>query len=40
MSICDRFHCLPSQALKEDADIIQLLKIMEIANPPGGGEDA
>jgi hypothetical protein len=27
IGICDRFKCLPSQALAEDAGIIRLLKI-------------
>jgi hypothetical protein len=27
LAICERFHCLPSQARKEDAGILRLLKI-------------
>jgi len=27
LAVCDRFHCLPSQALKEPADVLRLMKI-------------
>jgi len=27
LRLCDRFHCLPSQVLDEDARIIRMLKI-------------
>jgi len=40
LGICDRFHCLPSQAIDEDAGIIRLMKIQELSQPvnAGGGE--
>ena len=28
--ICDRFKCLPSEALKESADILRLMKIEQL----------
>jgi hypothetical protein len=27
LALCDRFHCLPSAVLAEDADVLRLLKI-------------
>jgi hypothetical protein len=27
LAICDRFHCLPSQALAESAGVFQLMEI-------------
>lgn len=39
--MCDRFHCLPSQLLGEDADLLRLLAIEEMGIPPRDhlGED-
>jgi hypothetical protein len=36
ISLCRFFHKLPSEVLKEDAEVIQLMKIYQLANP---GED-
>lgn len=33
LAICDRFKCLPSQALAEDASILRLLKIKHLGTP-------
>lgn len=38
LGICDRFHCLPSQALAEDAEILRYLKIESLAKPEMHGE--
>lgn len=35
--MCDRFHCLPSQVLAEDAGLLRLLTLEEVAGP---GEQA
>jgi hypothetical protein len=32
--MCQRFHCLPSQLLDEDAELLRMLKLVEL----GGGE--
>lgn len=32
--MCQRFHCLPSQLLDEDAELLRMLKLDEL----GGGE--
>jgi hypothetical protein len=34
LAICDRFHVLPSQALAESAEVLQLLKIEALARRP------
>lgn len=34
LALCDKFHCLPSAVLDEDAEILQLLRIVEL----GGGD--
>lgn len=42
LALCDRFHCLPSQVLEEDAGVLRLLKIAAMGTPPqaeGGGYD-
>jgi len=38
--ICDRFKCLPSQALQESTDVIRMLKIEALGKPreQEGGE--
>lgn len=30
LGVCDRFHCLPGEALAEDAGIIRLMKIEKL----------
>jgi hypothetical protein len=35
LGVCDRFHCLPSEAMEEDAGVIRLLKIEALGKPPG-----
>lgn len=30
LRLCDRFHCLPSQALAEDVSAVRLLRIEEL----------
>jgi hypothetical protein len=37
LGICDRFHCLPSQALAEDVGVLRLLRIEELGG--GRGEE-
>lgn len=34
VGLCDRFHCLPSQLLEEDAELLRLVRIVDIAKPP------
>ncbi|GGU13303.1 hypothetical protein GCM10010289_38730 [Streptomyces violascens] len=34
LRLCDRFHCLPSQILAEDASILRLLEIEKLGTPP------
>lgn len=31
--MCDRFGCLPSQVLAEDAGLLRLLELEELARP-------
>lgn len=40
LRLCDRFHCLPSQLLAEDASLLRLIAIEGLAGPdiPEGGE--
>jgi hypothetical protein len=38
LAICDRFHCLPSQVLAEDASILRLVSIEALAKPDDDGE--
>lgn len=33
MALCERFHCLPSQLLAEDASFLRLLELHHMANP-------
>lgn len=30
LALCDRFHCLPSQVLAEDAGLLRLLRIEQL----------
>lgn len=41
LSLCQRFGCLPSQLLAEDAEILKLLLIEQLGTPPDleGGAD-
>lgn len=32
--MCERFSCLPSQLLAEDARMIRMLRIVELGTPP------
>ena len=34
ISLCERFHKLPSEILAEDAQLLQLLQIRDRGNPP------
>ena len=34
LGLCDRFHCLPSQVLAEDAELLRLIHIQSIGTPP------
>jgi hypothetical protein len=36
VNLCQFFHKLPSEILQEDAEVIQLMKLYQLANP---GED-
>lgn len=33
LAVCDRFRCLPSQALAEDAELLRLMAIEQLARP-------
>jgi hypothetical protein len=33
LALCDRFRCLPSQVLREDAELIRLINIVGLAKP-------
>ena len=33
LGLCDRFKCLPSQLLKEDAELLRLVRIQAMGNP-------
>lgn len=33
VGLCREFRCLPSQLLREDAEILRYLKIMELGSP-------
>lgn len=33
LAICDRFHCLPSQARAEDVSVLRLMQIERLAHP-------
>lgn len=33
LRICERFHCLPSQLMAEDAGLLRLLRLEELAGP-------
>jgi len=36
IGLCQRFGCLPSQLLAEDARVLQLLRIIELGGGNGG----
>jgi pyruvate/2-oxoglutarate dehydrogenase complex dihydrolipoamide dehydrogenase (E3) component len=33
LGLCEKFGCLPSQLLREDAGILRMLKIQHLGNP-------
>jgi hypothetical protein len=33
LALCERFHALPSQVLAEDASILRLVKVHDLAHP-------
>lgn len=37
--MCQRFHCLPSALMAEDAGLLRLLRLEELAGPPPGAEE-
>lgn len=37
--MCDRFHCLPDRLLEQDAGLLRMLRLEELAGPPPGGEE-
>ena len=39
LGLCERFHCLPSQLLDEDATLLQMLAISARGNPPQQAPD-
>lgn len=40
IGLADRWHCRPSQVLKEDASILRMLDVYNLGTPePEGGED-
>lgn len=34
VGLCERFHCLPSQLLAEDAEFLRMIAIHHRGNPP------
>ena len=34
LRMCDRFHCLPSALLAEDAGLLGMLELEGLASPP------
>jgi len=36
LNLCERFHCLPSQLLAEDMELLRLLEIRDLGLPPEG----
>jgi hypothetical protein len=36
--MCQRFGCLPSQLMAEDASLLRLLALEELAGPPPGAD--
>ncbi len=38
LGLCQMFHCLPSQLLDEDMDILQLVKIVQYGKDDGTEE--
>jgi hypothetical protein len=39
MNLCKFFRKLPSEILDEDVEVIQLMKIYQLANPEKDGDD-
>lgn len=39
LTLCDRFHKLPSEILEEDVELLQLLQIWKRGNPPDERSD-
>lgn len=39
ITLCHFFHKLPSEILEEDAEVIQLMQLYQMANPGKGGSD-
>lgn len=37
LSLCDRFHKLPSEVLKEGADLIRMVRLVDYARAVAGG---
>ena len=33
LGLCERFHCLPSQIVEEDASLLRLILIEQMGNP-------
>lgn len=38
LGLCDRFHCLPSELLAEDAALLRLLAIERLGTPETYGD--
>jgi hypothetical protein len=40
VGLCDRFRCLPDEGglFDQDAELLRMLKIIELAGPEGAGE--
>lgn len=38
LALCDRFHCLPSQVMGEDAGLLRLLKIEQLGHRREDGD--
>ena len=39
VGLCDRFHCLPSQLLEEDWELLRMLELVELGRPDDEGDD-
>jgi hypothetical protein len=39
ISLCDRFHKLPSEIEAEDVKLLRYLEIIRVATPEGGVEE-
>lgn len=38
LALCERFGCLPSQLMREDAGLLRLISIVNLGTPEGGDD--